>query len=336
MRRPLISVCIPTYNRREILSQILECIRLQTVQDREILVCNDASTDDTKAYLDGLKWPDLRVFHNETNRNLPGTMTRLVSEAKGQFIAIQHDHDPCEPSMLERLLETLARHPTAGFACSAYNALSDEGILTPNPEITEFRLFGPDGILSGQEMVRTLATQIHTPLSVTGTLFRSETVAAAGGYRPDWHLAADEDLYRRVASLSDVAFCPERLYHLRGRPKESTARFGGWRSIYNTYAFRKDTVSHYWKVGPLRKAWGLLRLQTLMIHALWRESVSQWLKGNREVLGKAVTDEVFPPLPPGASLPGLVLRCTLRLWTLVLTATLPVGVYFGRIRRERC
>src|SRR5437667_10354354 len=90
---PLVSVCIPTYNRRHLLERTLQTLRDQTLANFELLICDDCSTDDTFEFLQTLNWPNLRILRNGTNLNLPGTMTRLFQEARGVYIGMQHDHD---------------------------------------------------------------------------------------------------------------------------------------------------------------------------------------------------------------------------------------------------
>jgi glycosyltransferase involved in cell wall biosynthesis len=294
---PLVSICIPTHNRKETLETILEMIRTQTFQDFEVIVCDDGSSDGTFEYLASLGWPNLTILRNTPNLGYPGTMARLFGQARGMYIAVQHDHDPIEPQWLERMVALMEGHPTAGLGCCANRFWDGSGAVVEFPTSGLPELFPTSGLLHGRRLVEVLATRPHTPLAVTASLFRREVVERAGGYRPDWFLASDEDLYRRVAAISDVAYCPERLFTLTARPSESNKALGGWRSIYTLYAFRRDTALHYCRSWWLGRYWKVLCLSILRWFALLSEGLSLWLRGDTDWLAEALRPDIIPHLP---------------------------------------
>lgn len=332
--QPRVSVCIPTYNRRELLAETLESLRRQDYGDYEVIVCDDCSTDGTYEFLCSLKWPRLRVLRNERNLNLPGTMTRLFAEAKGEYIGMQHDHDLYEPSFLTRMVETMDLHPGAGFGCCAYHILDPGGRLVREPHIAEFNLFPATGLLPGSKLIEILTTRVSTPIPAMGTMFRRADVEEAGGYRPDWYLAADEDLYRRVAAISDVAFCREQLFAMRSRPAERHHVLGGWKGIYTLHEFRTDTARRFLRRGSWGRRVNVLRLVLLHYKSLWRESVVLWLRGDRARLKDALNTEAIPTLPTRRRLLTPTERCVLRAWLSLLAASRTLGHAIGNQRAK--
>jgi glycosyltransferase involved in cell wall biosynthesis len=329
-----VSVCIPTYNRQAQLKSTLEGLLSQSYKDFEILVCDDGSTDGTKEYLDSLSWPNLRVLHNEKNLNLPLTMTRLFANAKGEYVAIHHDHDPTETDWLGKMVSLMDASPEAGMACCGCFQIDDEGGRIEGGDSALYELFDGCTVIAGQRLIGALSQKIYTPLAATASLFRREAVNAAGGYKAEWFLAADEDIYRRVASVSNVAFCKERLFTLAPRPKESSQHLGGWRSIYTVYEFRKDTTLRYWKVSWMARRWNLCRLSWLKAKALFTESLSAWSRGANEDLKLALAWDRVPPLPTGRPPLPLWGKVALWLWVGILRASLPLGALLGRLRRR--
>ena len=325
-----VSVCIPTHNRRAALSRILEMVRAQTYADHEIIVCDDGSSDSTFAYLSSLGWPNLRVLRNDPGLNYPSTMCRLFTEARGDFIAVQHDHDPVEPTWLEAMVRLMDEFPTAGLGCCACRSMDGEENVTEEPELGLDRMFHGARIIPGRRLVEVLAEEMHTPLAATGSLFRRAVVEQAGGYRPDWFLASDEDLYRRVAAISDVAFCPDRLFTLAARPAGSSKNLGGWRALYTLSEFRRDTAAHVLEAGGARKLWLGFRLGSRKQFALWREAVSRWLWDDPEGLREALRPDVIPRLPSGRPPLSGPERTALSCIILVLQATRPLGSILGR------
>lgn len=295
---PMVSVCIPTFNRRELLELTLESISKQIFRDFELIVCDDCSTDGTFEFLASLSWPKLRVLRNPTNLNLPGTMKRLFREARGKYVGMQHDHDLYHPGFLEGMIQLMERNPTAGFGCCAFDMIGgDNRIVSPPADWFDF--YPRSGIRAGSEVIAALATNVFTPIPAMGTMFKREIVDRCGGYRSDWSIAADEDLYRRVASISDVAFSRERLFTIRQRPEDRHSILGGWKSIYTLHEFRADTTSNYLKGGAVRTRFNLTRLRVLRFKALLKECASLSLRGQYDQLEAATRVEAIPNLPRG-------------------------------------
>jgi glycosyltransferase involved in cell wall biosynthesis len=317
MNCPLVSVCVPTYNRMELLQETLLTLHAQRFRDFELIVCDDCSSDGTWEFLCSLKWPNLKILRNATNMNLPGTMARLFLNASGRYIGMQHDHDLYEPEFLVKMVELMESHPTAGFGCCAFTRL-DELDKRVVPPVSEFYFYSASGIRPGSDLIKVLASRMNTPIPAMGTIFRRETVESAGGYRPDWYLAADEDLYRRVAAISDVAFTMEPLFAMRTRPVERNAILGGWKAIYTLHDFRADTVKRYARGGVLRKSWGLARLRLLRFKLLLVECAAFVSRGQVGQLRDATNLKALPRLPSGGPSLSSVERLLVGLWGLLL------------------
>ena len=103
---PLITVAISTYNRSEYLRESIDSVLAQTVQDIEVVVVNDGSTDQTADVLASIDDPRLRVLDQE-NLGLAAARNRITSVARGKFIAIHDDDDIMLPDRLENQLKML-------------------------------------------------------------------------------------------------------------------------------------------------------------------------------------------------------------------------------------
>lgn len=331
----LLTVCIATYNRRGLLAKTLESLRNQTFKQFQLIVCDDCSTDGTYDYLTSLRWPNLKVIRNERNLNLPGSMTRLFSLARSKYIGMQHDHDLYEPTFLEQMLEVMESHPCAGFGCCAYNLIGLGGDPILNFPLPEYDAFPDDGVLAGKDLISILARRVSTPIAAMSTIFRREIVERAGGYRPDWYIASDEDLYRRVAAISDVVFCGERLLWMRWRPEDRKTLFGSWNQIYTLHEFRADTTRNFLREPWWRKKLNLIRLRMVRGKSLWGEATSLWLHGEQAQLSKAFNLCDIAPLPTGNRFLNAGEAAALRLYIWLLSAMEPVGSWLGRQRNRR-
>lgn len=112
---PLISVVLPTYNRSLFLKESIETVLEQTVQDFELIVIDDGSTDNTrqviKPYLDH---PQVHYFYQE-NRGVSAARNNGLGHARGRFVALQDSDDLWMPDKLERQLPLFDVSPRIGL-----------------------------------------------------------------------------------------------------------------------------------------------------------------------------------------------------------------------------
>ena len=108
---PLLSICIPTFNRKEWIRRCLWAI-LRQVEGLpagaiEIVVSDNASTDGTRAYLDFAAGPGIVIHHNESNNYLTNFWT-VCQHATGDYCWLMGDDDEPSPGAIGRVLEALA------------------------------------------------------------------------------------------------------------------------------------------------------------------------------------------------------------------------------------
>jgi len=107
------SVIIPTYNHGRFLREAIDSVRSQTVEDLEIIVIDDGSTDDTPQILASMDEPRLS-FHRTKNRGLSAARSEGLRRARGQFIAFLDADDRWRPEKLERQLAMMESEPDLG------------------------------------------------------------------------------------------------------------------------------------------------------------------------------------------------------------------------------
>lgn len=104
MGTPLVSVIIRTYNRRNTIQRAIDSARAQTFTDREILVIDDGSTDDTEELL--RPQTDLR-YHRQPNSGIVGARKTGVELARGKYVALLDSDDTWAAGYLERMMTAL-------------------------------------------------------------------------------------------------------------------------------------------------------------------------------------------------------------------------------------
>jgi glycosyltransferase involved in cell wall biosynthesis len=122
--RPLLSICISTYNREEWLAVSLKNLTRilpNPHTDIEIVVCDNASSDHTpdvvKPYQ---KRADFRYYRNPTNVGMLGNLRVTAHHARGRYIWILGDDDLVKPGSIEKILQVIQTHPDTALVYLNY------------------------------------------------------------------------------------------------------------------------------------------------------------------------------------------------------------------------
>jgi len=115
----VISVIIPNWNGTTLLPGCLDSLRTQTHPDYEVILVDNASTDDS-VEMTRREYPEVRVLELDRNLGLTGGVNAGIAIARGEIIALLNNDAEAEatPAWLTELEAALARHPEAGSVAS--------------------------------------------------------------------------------------------------------------------------------------------------------------------------------------------------------------------------
>lgn len=126
MEKKLITVIIPTYNRKKKLLECISSILEQTYEHIEVLVVDDASTDGTEELFQRKTDPRLRYIRYETNRGACYARNCGAALAKGELLAFQDSDDLWHPKKLEKQYAWLLSNK-ADLCFCGMNRISEKG-----------------------------------------------------------------------------------------------------------------------------------------------------------------------------------------------------------------
>ena len=142
----LVSVYIPTRNRRTLVERAVRSVLEQDHENLEVFVVNDASTDDTEEFLAGLSASDprLTVFSNDQPKGAPTARNRAIAAATGAFITGLDDDDYFEPTRLSSFLaawkrfESEGKQPSCLYSQSVWMQDGQQKFVSNKPATVEY------------------------------------------------------------------------------------------------------------------------------------------------------------------------------------------------------
>jgi predicted O-linked N-acetylglucosamine transferase (SPINDLY family)/cellulose synthase/poly-beta-1,6-N-acetylglucosamine synthase-like glycosyltransferase len=106
---PLISVILTTYNHEKYISESIESVLNQTLQDFELIIVNDGSTDKTDEIIKNFRDSRIRYIYQE-NQGPSVATNNAILVSRGKYIALMTGDDVCDPSRLEKEYNYLSKN----------------------------------------------------------------------------------------------------------------------------------------------------------------------------------------------------------------------------------
>lgn len=124
---PLVSVLMPAHNAEETIGAAIMCILEQSIEDLELIIINDGSSDSTAFVLAHVRDSRLRVIHNPGNKGISFSLNVGVDAARGRFVARMDADDLCHVDRLKHQTEYLEAHPDVDVCGTFIDVVNSDG-----------------------------------------------------------------------------------------------------------------------------------------------------------------------------------------------------------------
>jgi GT2 family glycosyltransferase len=250
--RPLATIALPNYNGRTLLEAMLPSIAAQDYPDFEILVVDDASSDDSVAYLQE-HWPQVRIVALERNSGVSVAMNACWRHARGAFVALLNTDVELDAAWLSLLVDELEAHPEAASATGKTLNYRDRAVLDGT---------GDRMLWSGTATRRGLGERddrqyecAEAVFSACGgmAVYRREAFDQVGGFDEDfWAYMEDVDWgFRAQLAGFTCRYLPAALaYHM------------------GSESFGRDPNPRVWSLQRRNSLWMVLK--NYPVRSLWR------------------------------------------------------------------
>jgi len=201
--KPVVSVILPTYNRKDLVAKSIQSVLDQTYRDFELIIIDDASTDGTEEVIK--EFSDPRILFRKHTENKGGAVARNtgINAAKGAFIAFQDSDDVWLPDKLEKQMAVFDNSPASiGVVysqCARWEGDKEREIPGEFPKIKNGNIFP----------VLLLENFITLPTVV----MKKACLAKVGQFDETLPRLQDWELFLRIAKHFEFRYVPEPLVH---------------------------------------------------------------------------------------------------------------------------
>jgi glycosyltransferase involved in cell wall biosynthesis len=104
---PLVSIILPSYNGSKYIRTSIDSCLNQTFNNFELIIVDDASSDETPQIINSYKDPRIRYIRNQTNQRLPNSLNIGFIHARGKFLTWTSDDNIYLPNAIEKMFNVL-------------------------------------------------------------------------------------------------------------------------------------------------------------------------------------------------------------------------------------
>jgi len=199
---PKFSVVISVYNKAPFIAATLNSVLAQTVQDFEIVLLNDGSTDESESILKGYtNDPRVRLF-SEENKGAAAGRNYVIQKAEGDYIALLDADDYWKPDYLEEHTRLIEEYPNEMVFATNSEVISKGKTIQRDYSVA---------IDTAEDMVFDYfeASYLDSILHSSTTVIKRVAFDEVGFYNPGIRSGQDTDLYVRLGLKYSVVFSPK-------------------------------------------------------------------------------------------------------------------------------
>jgi glycosyltransferase involved in cell wall biosynthesis len=273
MHEPRVTVALLTRDRSQLLRVALASVLAQRGVDFDVIVLDNASTDDTPDVVRSFNDSRTTYVRHEHDIGIIRNWNRGIAEASARspFVSIFHDDDVMLDGFLAESARGLVAHPSAGMSLCLAQYIKQDGSLKDVQLARDVK----EGLNNGLDFIELFVEGRSMEIPPPIAMFRADALRRAGfADSPHARGTCDMNLYYRVAAIADVLMIPKVLVQCRlhdGSDTELLNRTAGGTFWYATMAERADAMTYLLRspraADPQYRHWLADRLRAAHAHA---------------------------------------------------------------------
>lgn len=231
MSKPSFSVCIPNYNYAHYIGETIQSVLDQTYPDYEIVVVDNASTDNSVEAIRSFSSERVRLFQNEYNVGFAPNLDRAAMQACNPFIIMLSSDDLMRPTALEEyahIIERLGDAANHSLVVSAIDVIDGQGQFIERHTRQDYYDLAPDAQMTawfsdpaveafcGLRVFKQVFPRMTVPGHFCSTLYSRRLYERVGGYSSLNHIGPDAHFdYKVLLQNVTVVFVNKPLFAYR-------------------------------------------------------------------------------------------------------------------------
>ena len=209
---PKASIIMPAYNAGGTIRRAIESVLAQTEPAIELVVCNDASNDDTLKVIESINDPRIKLIKNSVNSGPGAARDRAISAASAPWIALMDADDAWHPSRLQHLLAVANEAEDVMVFDDIMTCHDVNGELIPWRSVHGARAFGNAEVPAAFGVERYLAS----PRLLIKPLIPARLIRQSGLKHSNKRFGEDAEFFLRLAAAGcRFKYVPKALYFYR-------------------------------------------------------------------------------------------------------------------------
>jgi glycosyltransferase involved in cell wall biosynthesis len=212
---------LPVHNGSKYLAAAIESVLAQDY-DFNFVIWDDGSKDNSLSIIQSYHDPRIRVFRNEINRGLFTTINLAIQQIETPLIRLWCQDDVMLPECFAKEAAFIYKHPELGFYYSTYDAIDADGNVTIRVPHYDQNIF------SSYQAVRRMIEWGSLPGTISNVTLKKSVVNELGLFRAEMPIAADFEMWARIAKRYPIGFVNEPLIHVRTHKGQYSGASGSY------------------------------------------------------------------------------------------------------------
>jgi glycosyltransferase involved in cell wall biosynthesis len=213
---PDVSICIPAHNAARYLPQAIESALGQEYEDFELVLLDNASSDETREVCEGYSDPRAR-YEYEAAPGQSIAWNRCWELASGKYVILLHADDELRPQFLTRAVEMLDSHQDVGLVHCAVEHIDENGTPLRLQELFDTDVVDRDGVVLRRLLLKGCV------INPAGVIVRREAYDSVGRFTDQVVWGVDWHMWIRIAMAWPVAYVGEPLARYRQHTASGTS-----------------------------------------------------------------------------------------------------------------
>ena len=216
-----VTVAIPCYNHAKYLPAAVNSVLNQTRPVDEILILNDASTDDFKTVVLQFTDPRIKIMAFDENRGMAEAHNQMAYRAIGDFTAFVSADDTIEPTYIEKCLAKFKENPWYEMVASQNDFMDEDGSpMVVNDDFKKQLVNIPKcANRTREEWMAQLRGGNHY---FGSGMYRTHVISEVGGWEKKYKVITDYQMYLKLLARENIGIVEEPLTHTRIHDKNDS------------------------------------------------------------------------------------------------------------------